>query len=163
MDQQTLLQREEAQDNSKVRARRLGGHISHWDPEDLVAWEAGNNVYGFSAGDKFLFGTTATMVGACLRLPYSLATAIFGGRNWVIFSSIVLLIAIIGTMVLLMRPGLPLWPYLVCAALTGLGGGNFAASMSNANAFYPHRLKGLSRRQFRTRSARRGWHQPGAA
>ena len=45
-------------------------------------------------------------------------------------------------MVLLANPGLPLWPYLVCAALAGLGGGNFASSMTNINAFYPQRLKG---------------------
>ncbi len=100
------------------------------------------NVYGFSAGDKFLLGTVATLAGAFLRMPYSLASAIFGGRNWATFSAIVLLIPVIGTTVLLTHPGLPLWPYLVCAALTGLGGGNFASSMSNANAFYPQRLKG---------------------
>jgi nitrate/nitrite transporter NarK len=45
-------------------------------------------------------------------------------------------------MQLLANPGLPLWPYLVCAALAGLGGGNFASSMTNINAFYPQRLKG---------------------
>jgi NNP family nitrate/nitrite transporter-like MFS transporter len=43
---------------------------------------------------------------------------------------------------LLAHPGVPLWPYLVCAALAGLGGGNFASSMTNINAFYPQRLKG---------------------
>ncbi|WP_081286935.1 MFS transporter [Mycobacterium colombiense] len=160
------------------RARRIGRsrHISHWDAEDLVAWEAGNKtiarrnllwsvaivhlgysiwslwpvmaffmpkaVYGFSAGDKLLLGTTATLVGACLRPTYAVATAIFGGRNLAMFSAFVLLIPTIGAMVLLAHPGLPLWPYLVCAALTGMGGGNFAASASNANAFFPHRLKG---------------------
>jgi MFS transporter, NNP family, nitrate/nitrite transporter len=150
--------------------------IADWDPEDLSAWEAGNNliarrnlifsvmtvhlgysvwslwsvmalfmpenVYGFSVEDKLLLGTTATLVGACLRIPYALGTAIFGGRAGTIFSAFVLLIPTVGTMVLLAHPGLPLWPYVVCAALTGLGGGNFAASMSNTNAFYPHRLKG---------------------
>lgn len=154
------------------RSRR----ISHWDPEDIVAWEAGNKniarrnlissiatehigfsiwsiwsvmvlfmpqaVYGFSAGDKFLLAATATLVGACLRIPYTLATATFGGRNWTVFSAVVLLIPTVGTMVLLANPGLPLWPYLVCAALAGFGGGNFAASMTNINAFYPQRLKG---------------------
>lgn len=54
----------------------------------------------------------------------------------------VLLIPTVGTMALLAHPGLPLWPYLLCAALTGLGGGNFASSMTNINAFYPQRLKG---------------------
>lgn len=150
--------------------------ITDWDPEDTVAWEAGNNkiarrnliwstvaehvgfsiwsiwsvmvlfmpesVYGFSAGDKFLLAATATLAGGVLRIPYSLATAAFGGRNWTIFSALVLLIPTLSMMGLLSHPGLPLWPYLVCAALTGLGGGNFAASMTNVNAFYPLRLKG---------------------
>ncbi len=150
--------------------------ISEWDPEDVIAWEAGNkdiarrnliwsvaaehvgfsvwsiwsvmvlfmpaSVYGFSAGDKFLLGATATLVGGCLRFPYTFATAKFGGRNWTVFSALVLLIPTVGTIVLLANPGLPLWPYLVCAALAGFGGGNFASSMTNINAFYPQRLKG---------------------
>jgi NNP family nitrate/nitrite transporter-like MFS transporter len=154
----------------------MSNRITDWDPEDAVAWEAGNkniarrnliwsvaaehigfsvwsiwsvmvlfmpeSVYHFSAGDKFLLGATATLVGACLRIPYTLATATFGGRNWTVFSAFVLLIPTVGTMWLLAHPGLPLWPYLVCAALAGLGGGNFASSMTNINAFYPQRLKG---------------------
>lgn len=99
-------------------------------------------VYGFSAADKFLLGATATFVGGCARVPYSIAVAKFGGRNWTVFSSLVLLVPVVGTIVLLANPGLPLWPYLMCAALTGLGGANFAASMANVNAFYPQRLKG---------------------
>nr|AAB41700.1 nitrite extrusion protein [Mycolicibacterium fortuitum] len=150
--------------------------VTNWDPEDTLAWEAGNKyiarrnliwsvfaehvgfsiwsiwsvmvlfmpeaVYGFSAGDKFLLGATATLVGGCLRIPYTLATATFGGRNWTVFSAFVLLIPTVGTMLLLANPGLPLWPYLLCAALAGFGGGNFASSMTNINAFYPQRLKG---------------------
>lgn len=98
----------------------------------------------FSAGDKLLLGVTATLVGACLRPTYAVATAIFGGRNVAMFSAFVLVVPVIGAMVLLAHPGLPLWPYLVCAALSGMGGGNFAASASNANSFYPHRLKGAA-------------------
>src|SRR5215208_5955961 len=154
----------------------MSKRITDWDPEDVVAWEAGNKniarrnliwsvaaehigfsiwsiwsvmvlfmpeaVYGFTAGDKFLLGATATLVGACLRIPYTLATATFGGRNWTVFSAFVLLIPTVGTMWLLANPGLPLWPYLACAALAGFGGGNFASSMTNINAFYPQRLKG---------------------
>lgn len=155
MEQHTLLQREESPRSPAAPSlRRLGGsrHITHWDPEDLGAWEAGNkgiarrnllwsvvtvhlgysvwtlwpvlellmpqDVYGFSTSDKFLLGTIATLFGAFLRMPYALASAIFGGRNWATFSAIVLLIPAIGTTVLLTHPGLPLWPYLVCAALT---------------------------------------------
>lgn len=123
-----------------VVAEHIGFSVwSIWSVMVLFMPEA---VYGFTAGDKFLLGATATLVGACLRIPYTLATARFGGRNWTVFSAFVLLIPTLGTMVLLANPGLPLWPYLVCAALAGFGGGNFASSMTNINAFYPQRLKG---------------------
>ncbi len=156
------------------RARR----ISHWNPEDHVAWENGNkviarrnliwsiatmhvafsiwylwsvmvlfmpqSVYGFSTGDKLLVGATAALVGALVRIPYAMATARFGGRNWAVLSSFVLLIPTVGAMVLLAHPGLPLWPYLVCAALTGLGGGNYSASLANVESFFPQRRKGLA-------------------
>jgi NNP family nitrate/nitrite transporter-like MFS transporter len=161
---------------SIVRFTARVHHISDWDPEDIVAWEAGNKhiarrnliwsvvaehvgfsiwsiwsvmvlfmpqaVYGFSTADKFLLGATASLVGAFLRIPYTLATATFGGRNWTMFSAFMLLIPTVGTWWLMAHPGLPLWPYLVCAALAGFGGGNFASSMTNINAFYPQRLKG---------------------
>jgi NNP family nitrate/nitrite transporter-like MFS transporter len=100
------------------------------------------SVYGFSASDKFLLVAVNTLVGALMRIPYTAAIGIFGGRNFTVASTAVLLIPTGGTIVLLANPGLPLWPYLVCAALTGLGGGNFSASMTNVNAFYPQRLKG---------------------
>ncbi|BCI51017.1 MFS transporter [Mycolicibacterium litorale] len=123
-----------------LAAEHIGFSVwSIWSVMVLFMPEA---VYGFSAGDKFLLGATATLVGGCLRIPYTLATSTFGGRNWTVFSAFVLLIPAVGTMVLLANPGLPLWPYLVCAALAGFGGGNFASSMTNINAFYPQRLKG---------------------
>ncbi|WP_101950752.1 NarK/NasA family nitrate transporter [Mycobacterium sp. 3519A] len=123
-----------------VVAEHIG--FSVWSLWSVMVLFMPESVYHFSAGDKFLLGATATLVGACLRIPYTLATATFGGRNWTVFSAFVLLIPTVGTMWLLAHPGLPLWPYLVCAALTGLGGGNFASSMTNINAFYPQRLKG---------------------
>ncbi|MEZ0365418.1 nitrate/nitrite transporter [Mycobacterium sp. pUA109] len=153
-----------------------GHRIVDWNPEDVVAWDAGNkkiarrnllcmmaadhvafsiwalwsvmvlfmpeSVYGFSTADKFLLGATATLVGACLRIPYTLGIAALGGRNWTTCAALVLLVPTGGTIVLLANPGLPLWMYAVCAALTGCGGANYAASLANVNAFYPHRLKG---------------------
>ncbi|SPM33311.1 Nitrate/nitrite transporter NarK [Mycobacterium rhizamassiliense] len=135
--------------NNKIARRNLiwsvaAEHIgfSVWSIWSVMVLFMPASVYHFSAGDKFLLGATATLVGACLRFPYPFATAKFGGRNWTVFSAFVLLIPTVGTMVLLAHPGLPLWPYLICAALSGLGGGNFASSMTNINAFYPQRLKG---------------------
>ncbi len=125
-----------------VIAEHVGFSVwSLWSVMVLFMPEA---VYGLSAGDKFLIGATATLIGSLLRLPYTLATARFGGRNWTIFSAFVLAIPVVATIVILANPGQPLWVYLLCAALTGFGGGNFASSMTNINAFFPQRLKGAA-------------------
>lgn len=134
--------------NKKIARRNLlctmaGDHVAFSIWSVMVLFMPAS-VYGFSAGDKLLLGAVATLVGGCVRIPYTLGIAKFGGRNWTTFSAFVLLIPTAGTIVLLANPGLPLWPYVVCAALTGLGGGNYAASLANVNAFYPQRLKGAA-------------------
>jgi NNP family nitrate/nitrite transporter-like MFS transporter len=101
-------------------------------------------VYGFDSSDKFTLVATNTLVGALARIPYTVGVGVFGGRDFTVATTLVLLLPTAGTIMLLSDPGLPLWPYLVCAALTGLGGGNFSASMTNINAFYPQRLKGAA-------------------
>jgi NNP family nitrate/nitrite transporter-like MFS transporter len=123
-----------------------GDHVafSIWTLWPVMTLFMPASVYGFSAGDKLLLGAVATLAGGCARIPYTLGIATFGGRNWTAFSAFVLLIPTAGTIVLMANPGLPLWPYAVCAALTGLGGGNYAASLANVNAFYPQRLKGAA-------------------
>ncbi|MEZ5211964.1 MFS transporter [Gordonia sp. (in: high G+C Gram-positive bacteria)] len=123
-----------------VVAEHVG--FSVWSLWSVMVLFMPSDVYGISLGDKFLIGAVATLTGALLRFPYTMATTRFGGRNWTVFSAFVLLIPVTATIVLLAHPGQPLWMYLVCAALTGLGGGNFASSMTNINAFYPQRLKG---------------------
>jgi NNP family nitrate/nitrite transporter-like MFS transporter len=137
--------------NNKIARRNLlctvaGDHVafSIWSLWSVMALFMPASVYGFSAGDKLLLGAVATLVGGCVRIPYTLGIAAFGGRNWTTFSAFALLTPTVGTIVLLANPGLPLWPYVVCAALTGLGGGNYAASLANVNAFYPQRLKGAA-------------------
>ncbi|MCI2419941.1 NarK/NasA family nitrate transporter [Saccharopolyspora sp. K220] len=97
--------------------------------------------YGFSAADKFLLVSTPTLVGSILRLPYTLAVARFGGRDWTIISAGLLLVPTI-LAAIVMRPGVPLWVFLLVAAVGGVGGGNFASSMTNINTFYPQRRKG---------------------
>ena len=86
--------------------------------------------YGISLDQKFAITATATLVGACLRIPYTTATAKFGGRNWAIFSAVVLLIPTTLVLILMLNPGkFGFGWFLFAAALTGLGGGNFALSL----------------------------------
>jgi NNP family nitrate/nitrite transporter-like MFS transporter len=97
--------------------------------------------YGLDPAQKFLLTAVPTLLGAALRIPYSLAVARFGGRNWTVFSAAMLLVPSI-TAAFLIKPGVEFSTLLILAALAGVGGGNFASSMTNINAFYPNRLKG---------------------
>jgi NNP family nitrate/nitrite transporter-like MFS transporter len=98
-------------------------------------------VYGIDPAGKFLLTTLPTALGAFVRLPYTFAVARFGGRNWTIVSAALLLVPTIATAVVL-EPGVDYTTLLVVSCLAGVGGGNFASSMANINAFYPNRLKG---------------------
>ncbi|MBG0854861.1 NarK/NasA family nitrate transporter [Streptomyces spinoverrucosus] len=97
--------------------------------------------YGLTPADKFVLVSMATLVGAIVRVPYTFAVAIFGGRNWTIISASLLLVPTIAAFVV-MEPGTSFTTFLICAMLTGVGGGNFASSMTNINAFFPLRKKG---------------------
>src|SRR5215212_3619527 len=98
-------------------------------------------VFGIDPAGKFLLTTLPTALGAFVRLPYTFAVAKFGGRNWTIISAALLLIPTIAIAIVL-KPSVSFTTLLVVSCLAGVGGGNFASSMANINAFYPDRLKG---------------------
>jgi NNP family nitrate/nitrite transporter-like MFS transporter len=98
--------------------------------------------FPFDASQKFLLVSVPTLVGSILRLPYSYAVTRFGGRNWTIFSTSVLLVPMLLTLYFIRQPGTPLWVFLVIGALTGVGGGNFASSMTNITCFFPQHRQG---------------------
>ncbi|MDC0772762.1 nitrate/nitrite transporter [Streptomyces sp. HD] len=97
--------------------------------------------YGLTPADKFTIVSMATLVGAIVRVPYTFAVAIFGGRMWTVISASLLLIPTVAAFAV-MKPGTSLSTFLLCAMLAGIGGGNFASSMTNINAFFPLRKKG---------------------
>jgi NNP family nitrate/nitrite transporter-like MFS transporter len=99
--------------------------------------------YHVDAAGKFFLTTVPTVVGSVLRLPYTFAVAKFGGRNWTVFSASLLLVPCILTAIML-KPGVSYSTLMIMAAIAGVGGGNFASSMANINAFYPERLKGAA-------------------
>ncbi|MEU8978289.1 nitrate/nitrite transporter [Streptomyces sp. NPDC048309] len=97
--------------------------------------------YGLTPADKFFIVSMATLVGAVVRVPYTFAVARFGGRNWTVVAASLLLVPTIAAFVV-MKPGTSFGTFLVCAMLAGVGGGNFASSMTNINSFFPLRKKG---------------------
>jgi NNP family nitrate/nitrite transporter-like MFS transporter len=123
----------------------LGEHIgfSVWTLWSvLVLFMSPDIGLGFDAGEKFLLVATPTVAGALLRLPYSVAVTRYGGRNWTVCATAILLVPTLLALYFVQRPGTPLWVFLAVGALAGVGGGNFASSMTNITALYPQRHQG---------------------
>ncbi|MGW8380056.1 nitrate/nitrite transporter [Streptomyces sp. ODS28] len=97
--------------------------------------------YGVDPAGKFFLISVATLVGAFVRVPYTFAVARFGGRNWTVISASLLLAPTVAAYAV-MEPGTSYGTFLAVAVLTGVGGGNFASSMTNINSFFPLRRKG---------------------
>ncbi|MDQ3900569.1 MAG: NarK/NasA family nitrate transporter [Actinomycetota bacterium] len=97
--------------------------------------------YGVDPAGKFFLVALPALIGSLIRIPYAMAPARFGGRNWTIVSSLLLLVPTVLALIV-MHPGTSYATFLLVAALAGLGGGNFASSMTNINAFFPEGRKG---------------------
>ncbi|MEV0708927.1 MULTISPECIES: nitrate/nitrite transporter [Nocardia] len=123
-----------------VFAEHVG--FSVWSIWSVMVLFMPTDKFGIDPAGKFFLVAVPTLVGAILRIPYTVATARFGGRNWTIFSAALLLIPTLLTLYFINQPGTSYTTFLIVAAFAGLGGGNFASSMTNINAFYPQRLKG---------------------
>ncbi|PLR83613.1 nitrate/nitrite transporter [Bacillus canaveralius] len=104
------------------------------------------NDIGFVFTDEQLFTLAAIpgLVGATLRFFYTFAVGKFGGRNWTVISTAVLVIPAIGIGMAVQNPETPYSVMLLLAALCGLGGGSFSSSLANISFFFPKKEKGTA-------------------
>src|SRR5512134_1352827 len=100
--------------------------------------------FRFDADRLFWLAALPGLAGATLRIFYSFMVPIFGGRKWTTISTASLLIPAIGIGVAVRDPDTSYTTLLVLALLCGLGGGNFASSMSNISFFFPKAQKGTA-------------------
>lgn len=115
--------------------------FSIWTMWSVLVLLMPNGPFGLDVAGKFALVAVPTLVGSVLRLPYTMAVAVFGGRNWTIVSAALLLVPSV-LAAFLVEPGVSYTTLMVLAAVAGVGGGNFASSMTNINAFFPEREKG---------------------
>jgi NNP family nitrate/nitrite transporter-like MFS transporter len=101
---------------------------------------------GFPFTQAELFGLTAIagLAGATMRIPASFVIRLSGGRNTIFLTTAMLLAPALGTGMALQHPEWPLWVFQLMALWSGVGGGNFASSMSNIGTFFPKRLQGTA-------------------
>ncbi len=98
----------------------------------------------------FTLPAVAGLAGATLRIPHSFLVAVSGGRNVKFMSTLLLILPALGAGIALQdggqlgTPMTPFYVYIILAALSGVGGGAFASSMSNISFFVPKRMQGLA-------------------
>ena len=100
--------------------------------------------FPFEKSELFTLAAIAGLTGATLRIPSTFFIRIAGGRNTIFFTTALLMIPAAGTGLALSDPDTPLWQFQILAFLSGIGGGNFASSMSNISFFFPKRMQGYS-------------------
>ncbi|MBK9144034.1 MAG: antiporter [Candidatus Melainabacteria bacterium] len=100
--------------------------------------------FPFKQDELFTLTAVAGLSGATLRIPSTFFIRIAGGRNTIFFTTLLLIAPALGTGIALQDKTTPLWVFQVLALLSGIGGGNFASSMSNISFFFPKRVQGLS-------------------
>ncbi len=100
--------------------------------------------FPFEKSELFTLMAIAGLTGATLRIPSSFFIRLCGGRNTIVFTTALLIIPAFGAGVALQDKNTPLWVFQVLALLSGLGGGNFASSMSNISFFFPKKQQGLA-------------------
>jgi NNP family nitrate/nitrite transporter-like MFS transporter len=92
----------------------------------------------------FTLPAVAGLAGATLRIPNSFMIAICGGRNVKFMTSALLILPALSTGIALQDHTTPFWIFIILAALSGVGGGAFASSMSNISFFFPKSKQGLA-------------------
>jgi len=100
--------------------------------------------FPFAQSQLFTLAAIAGLSGATLRIPSSFFIRIAGGRYTLFLTTALLMIPAAGVGFLLQDPNTPLWKFQLMALLSGLGGGNFASSMSNISFFYPKKIQGYA-------------------
>ncbi|MEU6249654.1 MFS transporter [Glycomyces sp. NPDC047010] len=123
-----------------VLAEHLG--FSVWTMFSIITPYLAASGYEFTVSQLFWLTAVPNLVGAFLRIPYTAAVALFGGRNWTIVSAALLVIPTGLLAYCVMTPGTPYWLFVVAGVTAGFGGGNFASSMANISYFYPERHRG---------------------
>ena len=115
-----------------------------WGMWGIITVQMLNLGFPFTQAELFTLTAIAGISGATMRIPASFLIRMAGGRNTIFLTTAMLLAPAIGTGLALQHPEWPLWVFQLMALWSGVGGGNFASSMSNISTFFPKRLQGTA-------------------
>lgn len=115
-----------------------------WLMWGIITVQMKNLGFNFTQAELFTLTAIAGLTGATLRIPSTFFIRLAGGRNTIFFTTGLLMIPALGAAITLQDPSTPLWVFQILAFLSGIGGGNFASSMSNISFFYPKKVQGYA-------------------
>jgi NNP family nitrate/nitrite transporter-like MFS transporter len=115
-----------------------------WGMWGIITVQMLNLGFPFTQAELFSLTAIAGLAGATMRIPASFLIRVAGGRNTIFLTTAMLLAPAMGTGIVLQHPDWPLWTFQLMALWSGVGGGNFASSMSNISTFFPKRLQGTA-------------------
>ena len=115
-----------------------------WGMWGIITVQMLNLGFPFTQAELFTLTAIAGISGATMRIPASFLIRLAGGRNTIFLTTAMLLSPAIGTGIVLQHPEWPLWTFQLMALWCGVGGGNFASSMSNISTFFPKKLQGTA-------------------
>ena len=115
-----------------------------WGMWGIITVQMLNLGFPFTQAELFSLTAIAGLAGATMRIPASFLIRLAGGRNTIFLTTAMLLAPAIGTGIVLQHQDWPLWSFQLMALWSGVGGGNFASSMSNISSFFPKRLQGTA-------------------
>lgn len=115
-----------------------------WLMWGIITVQMSNLGFPFSQEELFTLTAISGLAGATMRIPASFFIRLAGGRNTIFLTTAMLITPAIGTGIALQHPEWPLWVFQLMALWSGVGGGNFASSMSNISTFFPKRLQGTA-------------------
>jgi NNP family nitrate/nitrite transporter-like MFS transporter len=115
-----------------------------WGMWGIITVQMLNLGFPFTQPELFSLTAIAGLAGATMRIPASFLIRVAGGRNTIFLTTAMLLAPAMGTGLVLQHKDWPLWAFQLMALWSGVGGGNFASSMSNISTFFPKRLQGTA-------------------
>jgi NNP family nitrate/nitrite transporter-like MFS transporter len=115
-----------------------------WGMWGIITEQMLNLGFPFTQAEQITLTAIAGISGATMRIPASFLIRLAGGRNTIFLTTAMLLAPAIGTGMALQHKDWPLWAFQLMALWSGVGGGNFASSMSNISTFFPKRLQGTA-------------------
>lgn len=115
-----------------------------WFIWSIVVVQLDRAGFHFTTGELFILAAMPGLSGATLRILYSFTVPIFGGRNWTVFATGILLVPTIGMGLALQNPATSFHTFMLLGILCGLGGGAFSSSMSNISFFFPKHEQGTA-------------------